>query len=219
MMLTDAVIQSRECQKEAWKFHKALCSTNEEAHALLEEFLPNDNGSPLFLSLREKLDMKAAIKEWCEHRSAVLNWTCFNAFDLKHHPERSRTHVMLTQLKLTGNKQTAKKKFEIVDSSLLTRAELATARPDDIGRLFGMENKMPVVERITTPVLVACGIFCHYVFLEWDEQELEDVLIDPEWRAISKSLANSRKEYELVHGNPVRREITFVYSILIKSSN
>src|ERR1700733_2045437 len=100
MMLywTDAVIQSRDCQKEAWKYHKAICSTHGDAHAILENFLPNDNSSPLFLALREKLDMKAAIKEWFQHHRVVLNWTCFNAFDLRHHPEQSTTHVMLTQL-------------------------------------------------------------------------------------------------------------------------
>jgi len=217
LYLTDAVIQSRDCQKGAWEYHKAICSTNEDAHALLGNLFPNDNGSPLVLALREELDMKAAIKEWCQRRSAVQNWTCFNAFDLKHHPERSTTHVMLTQLKLTGNNRTAKTKFEVIDTSLLTRAELATARPKDIGRLFAMERDRPVSERITTPVLVACGVFSHYVLLGWDEQELVDVSIKSEWRAISKSLANGHKEYKLVNGNPVRRETTFVYSILVKA--
>ncbi|KIM74819.1 hypothetical protein PILCRDRAFT_827878 [Piloderma croceum F 1598] len=210
LYLTDAVIQSRDCQKEAWKYHKAICSTNEDAHALLGNLLPNDNDNPLVLALREQLDMKAAIKEWYQHHSTVLNWTCFNAFDLRHHPERSTTHVMLTQLKLTGNNQTAKKKFEIMDTYLLTREELATVRPEDIGRLFALERDMPVVERIRTPVLLACGIFSHYVLLDWDEQELVDVSIDPEWRAISKSLANGHKEYKLVNGNPVRRETTII---------
>ena len=77
---------------------------------------------------------------------------------------------------------------------------------------------MPVAqERIKTPMLVACGIVSHYVFLEWDEKELVELSIDPEWRAISKSLANGHKEYKMVNGNPVCREIMFVYSILIKA--
>jgi hypothetical protein len=218
--LADAVRQSRDCQKEAWEQHKVVCSSTEDAHALLNRFVPN-NDSPLYLALREKLEMKTAIQEWCRRRGAVLNWTCFNAFDLRHHSERSVTHVMLVELQLAGDNQTAKKKrFKIMDTYLLTRAELATARPDDIGRLFGMENDMPKAsERIRTFMLVACGIFSHYVFLEWDDDELEELSIDAEWRAISKSLANDHEEYELVNGNPVRKEmtITFVHSILIKA--
>jgi len=105
---------SRDCQKEAWKHHKVMCMSTDDAHALLDNLASQHNGSPLVLALHDKLDMKAAIQEWCEHRSnrAVLNWTCFNAFDLRHHPERSTTHVMLIQLKLTGNNQTAKKKVQ-----------------------------------------------------------------------------------------------------------
>jgi len=205
---------SRDCQKEAWKHHKVMCMSTDDAHALLDNLASQHNGSPLVLALHDKLDMKAAIQEWCEHRSnrAVLNWTCFNAFDLRHHPERSTTHVMLIQLKLTGNNQTAKKKkFKVMDTSLLTRGELATARPNDIGRLFAMEHDMPVAqERIKTPMLVACGIDSHYVFLEWDEEELVELSIDPGWKAISKSLANGHKEYKLVNGNPVRREIIII---------
>jgi hypothetical protein len=73
-------------------------------------------------------------------------------------------------------------------------------------------------ERIRTPMLVECGIFSHYIILEWDDEELVEVSIDPEWRAISKSLANGHKEYKLVNGNPVRTgEITFVYSIPINA--
>jgi hypothetical protein len=71
-----------------------------------------------------------------------------------------------------------------------------------------MEHDMPAAqERIKTPMLVACGIDSHYVFLEWDEEELVELSIDPGWKAISKSLANGHKEYKLVNGNPVRREI------------
>jgi len=212
------VKQSRDCQKEAWKYHKAGCLSTDDAHALIGNLLPHDNDSPLVQDLRERVDMKAAIQEWCKRHSGVLNWTCFNAFNLRHHPERSATHVMLTQLKSAGLNQTAKKRFKVMDTSLLTQAELATARPDDIGRLLDMEGYMRVPqERIRTPMLVACGIFSHYIILEWDEQELVEVSIDPEWRAISKSLANGHKEYKLVNGNPVRKEIMFVYSTLIKA--
>jgi len=200
---------SRDCQKEAWKYHKDVCSNTDDAHALIRKFLPHDNDSPLVLDIRERVDMKVAIQEWCKRHMAVLNWTSFNAFDLRHHPERSATHVMLTQLKSAGINQTAKKRFKVTDTYLLTRAELATARPDDIGRLFDMEGHMRVPqERIRTPLLVACGTFSHYVILEWDDEELLEVSMDPEWRAISKSLANGHKEYKLVNGNPVRGEIT-----------
>ena len=210
--------QSRNCQKEAWKYHKAGCSNTDDAHALIGNLLPHDNDSPLVLDLHERVDMKAAIQEWCKRHMAVINWTSFNAFDLRHHPEWSTTHVMLTQLKSADINQTAKKRFKVMDTSLLTRAELATARPDDIGRLLGMEGTMRVPQkRIRTPVLVACGTFSHYVILEWDEQELVEVSMDPEWRAISKSLANGHKKYKLVNGNPVRRETTFVYSMPIKA--
>jgi hypothetical protein len=211
------VKQSEDCQKEAWKYHKAGCSSTDDVHDVIGNLLPHD--SPLFLDLSERLDMWAAIQEWCKRHSAVLNWTSFNAFDLRHHPERSATHVMLTQLEPAGVNQTAKNRFKVVDTSLLTRAELATARPDDIGRLLSMEGHLRVPqERIRTPMLVACGIFSHYIILEWDDEELVEVSIDPEWRAISKSLANGHKEYKLVNGHPVRTgEITFVYSIPINA--
>jgi hypothetical protein len=211
------VKQSRNCQKEAWKYHKAGCSSAVDFHALMGS-LPHDNDDPLVLDIRERMDMKVAIQEWCEHHMAFLNWTSFNAFDLRHHPERSATHLMLTQLKSAGINRTAKKRFKVMDTSLLTRAELATARPDEIRRLLNMERYMQVPqERIRTPVLLACGTSSHLVILEWDDQELVEVSIDPEWRAISKSIANGHKEYKLVNGNPVRREITFVYSIPIKA--
>src|ERR1700736_6784685 len=86
-----------------------------------------------------------------------------------------------------------------MDSSLLTRGELATARPKDIGRLFNMERVHPVAYpgRIRTPMLIACGPFCHFVILEWDDLQELEYSTDPEWRAISKGLANGRKEYKL----------------------
>jgi hypothetical protein len=211
------VKQSEDCQKEAWKYHKAGCSSTDDAHDLLGNLLPHD--SPLFQDLSERVDMKAAIQEWCNRHSAVLNWTSFNAFDLRHHPERSATHVMLTQLESAGVNQTTKNRFKVVDTSLLTRAELATARPDSKKRLLDIEGYMRVPqERIRTPMLVECGIFSHYIILEWDDEELVEVSIDPEWRGISKSLANGHKEYKLVNGNPVRTgEIAFVYSIPINA--
>ena len=116
---------------------------------------------------------------------------------------------MLTQLNLlksAGINKTAKKSFKVTDTSLLIPAELASARPDDIGRLFYMEDHMRTPqERMRTTVLVACGSFSHYVILEWNDQELLEVLMDPEWKAISKNLANGQKEYKLVKGNHVRR--------------
>jgi hypothetical protein len=32
----------------------------------------------------------------------------------------------------------------------------------------------------TIPAIAACGIFSHYVFLEWDVDELEELSIDAE---------------------------------------
>jgi hypothetical protein len=66
-----------------------------------------------------------------------------------------------------------------------------------------MEGHMPVPQvRIRTPMLVACRTFSHYIILEWDEEELVDVSMDPEWREISKSLANGHKELGCNTGNP-----------------
>ena len=114
------VKQSQNCQKEGWKYHKAVCSSTEDAHALIRNLLPYNNDSPLILDLCEWVDMKTAIQDWCKHHSAVLNWTSFNAFDLRHHPERSAAYVMLTQLESAGNNQMAKNRFKVMDTSLLT---------------------------------------------------------------------------------------------------
>jgi len=101
--------------------------------------------------------------------------------------------------------------FTVKDVTLLTRAELAACRPQDMAQLAADDQGHALRERkdrIRSPMLIAYGFSAHYVGPLWDDEELAELSIDPEWKAIFKSLTDGKDEFEMVDGNPVRRETT-----------
>jgi len=101
--------------------------------------------------------------------------------------------------------------FTVKDVSLLTRAELAASRPQDMAQLAADDQGHALRERkdrIRSPMLIACGFSAHYVGPLWDNEELAELSTDPEWRTIFINLTDGKDEFEMVNGNPVRRKTT-----------
>lgn len=208
--------QSRDCQKKAWKYHKSICTNADDVYAKLDALgLQKHKNDPSFSALREQLETLDAIQKWCHRHRPVLFWSCFNAFDLRNHPERGTTHVMLIQIELSGKVKRARDMFTVVDASLFTRAEIAASRPLDTELLAAADQEHAARERrdrVQSPMLIALGSWAHFVGPLWDNDELAELTLDQEWKTILKSITDGNNEFEMADGNPIRREITFTSS-------
>lgn len=157
------------------------------------------------------------MKDWCLrlHRQ-IFDWACFNAYDLKHHPERCATHLFVVRLQRTskaaaGPGKKIGKIFRVMDASLVSREALmlkGELSPDVLQTIAKSDQELAGREGETRPkarILVLWDTRCLWTSGYWDKEEMEVRSEDPNWKAILQSVTGGKKGYEMVHGNPIRK--------------
>lgn len=154
------------------------------------------------------------IASWLKHHRTVLQWACFNAFELKDHPDRGLDHIFLVQLETvvlpTARKRsTVKTQIQITNAQLVTRNDLVHTCPGVMTILSrqdeasNFENK--VHGSMSTNMLVQNGDKWHSIRMVWDQVELEGLEREKDWVPVLMSMTMGQNEFEMVDGNPVRQ--------------
>jgi hypothetical protein len=202
--------QSRDCQKKAWKYHKAICKNRDDIRTQIDEQCGTNPS--LTRELHARFETTLAVQKWVHRHRPVLSWALFNAYDLGRHPERGKTHVMIVQLKQTGNAKKIRNMFSIVDVYLLSREELAVSQPQYMevmaegDRGYALRPEGSKKDRVMSYMLFDYGFSAHWTGPMWDKEELAQRTTDPDWFNILKSLTDGKTEYEMVDGNAVRKD-------------
>ena len=150
--------QSSECQKKHWNVHKASrtddltsipnqspsyvitalwqtpCKRAQKTRALVADGESTPGLSLASHGLSAQAFSKALLA-WSRHHRPILSWACTNAFDVKHQPTNSETHVFLVTVELTakaetGEEQRPMKMFRVGDAKLVPKSEMATISPE-----------------------------------------------------------------------------------------
>lgn len=162
-------------------------------------------------------ELSEALRDWYKFHRHIFDWACFNAYELKHHPERCPTHVFEVKLRRTGRStagsaRKSKKLFKIAEASLVTRASFVND-PDNYylsTRLVASDAEMAARVGETRPK-AHLMLTCASLGLSfsgggyWDAEELAERSESKNWKSILKSVTDGKKEYDMVNGNPVRR--------------
>ena len=207
--------QSSECQKKHWNVHKAsrtddpsdsksiseLCNNCSVTDTLQEKTraLVADGESTPGLSLASHgLSAQAfskALLAWSRHHRPILSWACTNAFDVKHHPTNSETHVFLVTVELTakaenGEEQRPMKMFRVGDAKLVPKSEMATISPELHGMITaGDEQEKGTVSQDYDGVMfevVRCRDHCKIMRYPWNKGNLINLVEDRQWKAVLK---------------------------------
>ena len=151
---------------------------------------------------------------WCHKlHKHIFGWACFNAYELKHHPERCATHVFLVKVQRTrrtvvGSGRKARKMFKVVDASLVSREHLAVIRPELMDQVAKSDQELAgreVETRPKTRTFVLCGErLSFWSGAYWDQEEIAARSESKNWKAILQSVTDGKKTYKMVQGNPVR---------------
>lgn len=75
-------------------------------------------------------DSMNAVTKWCRHHTPLLGSSCISAFELKHHPERGRTHVFFVLLSLNAGVQPGRttkpsRMFDLCHAGLRAKSDLS----------------------------------------------------------------------------------------------
>ena len=147
---------------------------------------------------------------WCRNlHKHIFDWACFNAYGLKHHPERCATHVFLVKVQRTrrtviGSGRKAKNMF---NASLVSRGHLAIIRLELMDQVAKSDQELAGREGETRPrtrIFVLCERSSFWSGVYWDEEEIAMRSESKDWKAIFQSVTDGKKAYEMVRGNPVR---------------
>lgn len=156
----------------------------------------------------------AAEDEWLKAYRPILFWACFNAFELKRHPARGLTHVLVVILELSpravaGKVTRPKKMFNVSKTLFVSNNEFARIWPPSI-ELRADQDRVQAARpddiRVGSCMAIRFSDDAYrFWLLKWDHKELEDMREDRNWESVLMSVTMGKKEYEMVSGNPMPR--------------
>jgi hypothetical protein len=161
-----------------------------------------------------KYTVEEVFEKWRIQRRPILSWAAFNAFDLRCHPERGKTHVFYVNLVENGTKIGRREKgkktnaITVADTMFMDRATLQGYDPLSWNLVEMQERENAKVEedqRVVSPTVFRYGFARRLVYLMWFDQEILDMQKNPHWRAVLQSVMDGKDEFEVVQGNPVRK--------------
>jgi len=149
------------------------------------------------------------VAKWVARHTVILSWACFNAFELKDHPERGSSHIFLVVLESKPRQKKKKpgRQFHIAGATLLTR--------DDFVRTYrGVEvllNRLDEQEAARKSNGVLSNMFVRHdgdwysQGMVWEQTELETMQKEGDWMSVLKSVTVGEKKYTMRDGNPIRQ--------------
>jgi hypothetical protein len=151
--------------------------------------------------------------KWMKHYNPVLAWACFNAFELRRYPQRGKTHMFSVTLEATkGRRRKARKAFKVTSATLLDRETLREQFSEAM-ELFQKQESVATTredKRVFTPMLLQHNHHWQLMYYYWFDRELLTMREDAHWPAVFQSMTSGKNEYEMVQGNPVRKEASGV---------
>jgi hypothetical protein len=172
--------------------------------------------NPIFQAEYELVKKVHFLQKWNHRHGAVITWACFNAFDLRNHPERGRTHSFLVHVKMISDETRSGKMFQVIDAMLLKRKELLAMRPQVSAQIVKADEERQLKDRkdrVATDILIVCGEHSHLAGGYWDDEEIAERSLEVNWLAILKSITSGEDEWVMVNGNPIGKN-TFVFDTL-----
>jgi hypothetical protein len=160
--------------------------------------------------------------KWLRGYKPVFSWACFNAFQLKDHPERANSHIFLMVIEpdaqlQTGRKKKKKKKkqgaeneFHIALAILLTRDDFLQKHPEAQLFFSKLDQSAAAIggggpsNAVSTDMVLRCGNDWDCRRLRWEQKELDEMQQDEEWALLVFSIVNEKALYQIVDGNPVK---------------
>jgi hypothetical protein len=155
--------------------------------------------------------------KWLKSHRSVFSWACFNAFQLKDHPERAISHIFFVAIESHAQPQTGRKKkhgtenrFHITQAILSTRDAFLQAHPETDVFLSKLDESAAAVDSggpsnvVSTDMVVRCGNDWDFLRLTWEQDELDEMQQDEQWASILLSMTNEEALYQMVDGRPVK---------------
>jgi hypothetical protein len=190
-----------------------LCRSFTKCSEFVAELLASEH-SEFGLQLQAEREI---FDKWRILYYPFLSWACFNAFDLRRHPERGKTHVFCVTLEARERRRRKPSNaYRVSESILMDRADFQEHRTG-FNLLLSQEREHAkrADKRVVSPMCIKTKYECIVTYLCWFDREILALNEDSNWESVLRRAVDGKNEYEIVQANPVRRKAAGAFVPLV----